>query len=46
MKYEIIKNNENIYIENNQLHIIAKKENYGNMNYTSARITTKKKISI
>ena len=38
------KNNENIYIENNQLHIIAKKENYGNMNYTSARITTKKKF--
>ena len=38
------KNNDNIYIENNQLHIKAKLEKYGNMNYTSARITTKKKF--
>lgn len=35
------KNKENIYIENNQLHIKAKVESYGNMEYTSAKITTK-----
>ena len=35
------KSQENIYIENNQLHIKSKLENYGNMKYTSAKITTK-----
>ena len=35
------KSKENIYIENNQLHIKAKVENYGNMEYTSGKITTK-----
>ena len=40
---EYYRNNDgNIYIENNQLHIKAKLENYGGMNYTSAKITTKK----
>ena len=34
-------NKENIYIENNQLHIRAKVESYGGKDYTSARITTK-----
>ena len=40
---EYYRNNDgNIYIENNQLHIKAKLENYGGMKYTSAKITTKK----
>ena len=34
---------ENIYIKNNKLYIIARKENYEDCNYTSARITTKDK---
>ena len=34
-------NKENIFIQDNQLHIKVKLENYGNKNYTSARITTK-----
>jgi len=35
------KNDDNIYIDNNQLHIKAKIENYGEKSYTSAKITTK-----
>lgn len=34
---------ENIYIKNNKLYIIGRKENYEDCNYTSARITTKDK---
>jgi len=35
------KSKENVYIENNQLHIKAKVESYGNQEYTSGKITTK-----
>ena len=34
---------ENIFIKNNKLYIIAKQEKYEDCNYTSARITTKDK---
>ena len=35
------KNKANIFIENNQLHIKAKVEDYGKQHFTSAKITTK-----
>ena len=35
------KNKENIFIKDNQLHIRAKKENFGNFSYTSSGINTK-----
>jgi beta-glucanase (GH16 family) len=34
---------ENIFIENNMLHIVAREERIGSMNYTSARIRTYEK---
>ena len=35
------KNSENLFIENNQLHIRAKAEKFGEFDYTSAKILTK-----
>ncbi len=34
---------DNIFIENNMLHIVAREERFGNMNYTSSRIRTYEK---
>jgi len=34
---------ENIFVENGKLHIIARQENYNNRNFTSARIRSKDK---
>jgi beta-glucanase (GH16 family) len=36
------KNSENIFIQNNQLHIVARVKEFGEKSYTSARILTKK----
>ena len=31
---------ENVYVTNGELHIVARKENYGGNQYTSAKLTT------
>jgi beta-glucanase (GH16 family) len=36
------KNSENIFIQNDQLHIVARVKDFGGFKYTSAKITTKK----
>ncbi|ABX81343.1 family 16 glycosylhydrolase [Acholeplasma laidlawii] len=37
---------DNIYIEDSLLHIVARKEDFEHRKYTSAKITTKNKVSI